>query len=108
MENIKNNEYFLRLITDNKINLHQKILIISKSRKFQIDSVSEIVLNFLRGNFNNSLNSDILKRLKRKRKLLRRIGSARTSLKIRKEIIPKVLNIISSLISITLQHLPQQ
>ncbi len=33
MENIKNNEHFLRLITDNKINLHQKMLIIS--RKFK-------------------------------------------------------------------------
>jgi len=108
MENIKNNEHFLRLIPDNKINLHQKILIISKSRKFQIDSVSEIILNFLKGNFNNSLNSNFLKKLKRKRRLLRKLGSTKTSLKIRKEIIPKVLNIISSLISITLQHLPQQ
>ena len=88
--------------------MKQKILIISKSKKFQIDSLSEIVLNFLKGNFNSLINSDYLKKLKRKRKLLRRIGSARTSLKNRKEILPKVINIISSLISITLQRLPKQ
>ena len=80
----------------------------TKSKKFQIDSVSEIVLNFLKGNFNSLINSDYLKKLKRKRKLLRKIGSARTSLKSRKEIIPKVLILISPLISITLHHLPKE
>lgn len=101
MKLIKENSVFLRAVAN--LNVSQTKAILKHADKLQLRSISEIAENVLAGNIATSQKDKML--LKKHRWSIRKIASARQTLKERQHIMVGKIRAVKSLLQVTLHRL---